>query len=188
MNKPETNSEIPLYEAKYIGRGKTIDLFGAILLLFTAPFIISLALFFKSRPSISDLIWWELLTLSLAIMINILALRIWPVWPRYVRFYTTHLEFIEADAGPIASRKPVTVNYKNIINIETTVDNDELLVYSKDFEKNHGHHDIDLNGMTKNQKNGIISQFQERKIPIEKDSRMTWKQIEVIMNSKTTRR
>ena len=187
-NKAETNSEPFLYEAKYLGRGKVIDLFGAILLFFTAPLRLCLAVFFKSRPSTSDLIWWELLTLPLAIMINIFALRVWPIWPRYVRFYNDLLEFIEADAGPIASRKPVTVSYEDIINVEKTVDEDKLLVYSKDFEKTHDHRDIDLNGMTGLQKQEIIARFQKRNIRIEKDTRMTWRQIEAIMNNKTTRR
>jgi len=181
-NKPVTNLESPLYEVKYLGKGKIGDTAVTILIIFTGILTLSVPLYTKSKLSpLNDMIFYFVIIVPIVILIALFGLIFWHIWPKYVRFYNRYLEFIDRDAGPITSRKPVIVDYKDIINVEKTFDEDELLVYSKDFERTHGHQNIDLNGMTHMQKIEIIAQFQMRNIPIEKDSRMTMGQIIEIM-------
>lgn len=173
---PETNPEFPLSEIKYLGRGRAIHLFVSILLFITSAMFLSIHLLFKTKPSAFDLVFIELYFTLPAIMVNLLGLRIWPIWPRFVRFYNDYMEFIEADAGPITNRKPLRIIYDKIQKVVTAPNESRLLIYSQEFEKNDGHRDIDLNGMTNEQQDMILKQLQNRNLAFEKDSRLTFSQ------------
>ena len=135
-NKPVTSPESALYEVKYLGKGKIGDTAITIVIIFTGIFTLGMPLYIKSKlSSLNDMIFYFVIIIPIVILIVLFGLIFWHVWPKYVRFYTTYLEFIDRDAGPITSMEPVIVDYKDVINVEKTINEDELLVYSKDFKK-----------------------------------------------------
>ncbi len=180
-----------LLEIKYLGRGKKADVIGSIFVIFAGIMIPGVLLPSIGINHIIEGGWdWHLMEIFIFVLFPILVilfgLRLWPIWPRFIRFSSNSLTFIDSDIGPVTRKIPYEVKWNDILRIEGEFDNKLLLVYSKELKDEQiSHKDIDLSGLTAAQMLKVINTLKEKGISIEKSSRITFSQlIEMMDNAK----
>jgi hypothetical protein len=173
------NNKFPL-EIKYLGRGKKVDLFISILIIITGIILPVYLLLHIGDTHIleggnnSEIFGFFMVIIALPIMLILFGLMNWHVWPRFIRFSSDRLTFVDARTGPLFRIKPYEVKWEDIVCIETEFNNDLLLVYSKELKDEQvPHKDIDLTGLTDSQTSKILKILKGQNVSIGKSSRIS---------------